>query len=67
MASYAYHSIRDQFQQLPLEDQLRLLADLAAIVRDRQTMPGQKHSILELGGLGKDIWEGFDIDQYAAK
>jgi hypothetical protein len=25
---------------------------------------GKKHSILELAGLGEEIWEGFDVEEY---
>jgi len=28
---------------------------------------GKKHSILELEGLGKEIWKGVDPDEYVAK
>ena len=64
MSAYAYHNILNQFQQLSDDDQLRLLADLAAIVRDHKIKPKQKRSILEFEGLGKEIWEGIDVDQY---
>lgn len=29
-----------------------------------EASPRQKHSILELAGLGKEIWEGIDAQEY---
>ncbi len=31
---------------------------------DTAEMPTEKHSILELAGLGKEIWEGIDAQEY---
>jgi len=44
-------------------DQLRLLEELAARVR-RQIAVQPRRSILELQGLGKEIWEGIDAQAY---
>jgi hypothetical protein len=44
-------------------DQLRLLEELAAIVR-RRMLGKTKRSIMELEGLGKDIWHGLDAQEY---
>jgi hypothetical protein len=44
-------------------DQLRLLEDLAALVR-RQMSEQPRHSIMELQGLGKEIWEDMEAQDY---
>jgi len=31
---------------------------------DIDEIPDEKHSILELAGLGKEIWEGIDPQEY---
>ena len=44
-------------------NQVRLLEELATIVRYRvEAWP--KHSILEFEGLGKEIWQGIDVQKY---
>jgi hypothetical protein len=64
MSTYAYRQVLDQVQHLTPEEQLQLLGDLAAIVQRYQISPKPLHSILELEGLGKEIWEGIDVDKY---
>jgi hypothetical protein len=51
-AMTTYQDIRSQVENLAPDEQLRLLEDLAALVRRRIT-PTPKRSILELEGLGK--------------
>ena len=51
--------------QLSQEQQQRLVEELAQHA-GRKIGP-QQHSIMELKGLGKDIWQGIDPDQYVAK
>ena len=63
MPALTYDEILNQVRRLELIDQVRLLEELATIVHYRvKAQP--KHSILELEGLGKEIWEGIDVDQY---
>ncbi len=63
MPTYIYDEILEQVQLLAPDDQLRLLEDLAAIVRQRLT--GEPlHSILELEGLGQEVWNGIDAQEY---
>jgi len=53
---------RQEIRQLPPQDRLQLMAliahDLAA------EPPKAPHSILELRGLGKEIWQGIDAQAY---
>ena len=67
MTAYAYqevlNEVANQARRLTLEEQLRLLEDLAGIIR-QQMSPKRKHSILELEGLGQEIWKGIDAQEY---
>jgi len=54
----------EQIQQLEPEEQLKLIEDVAALVQQYQLVARPLHSILELEGLGKEVWEGIDVDQY---
>ncbi len=51
--------------QLSPEQQQRLVEELSQHAA-RKNRSGQ-HSILELEGLGAEIWEGIDPDEYVAK
>ena len=58
-----YEEVLAQAQLLSLEDQVHLLEELAANLR--QHIEGQQyHSITELKGLGKEFWQGIDVDKY---
>lgn len=63
MSTVAYYEVLSQIQRLTPADQLRLLEELAALVR-RQVMTRPRRSILELQGLGKEIWWGIDAQEY---
>jgi hypothetical protein len=63
MSTTAYYEVLDRVQHLNPVDQLRLLEDLAALVR-RQVTTRVQRSILELQGLGKEIWRGIDAQDY---
>jgi len=76
--STTYTETLKQVRSLDPEDQsagmpLRLLEDIAVLVRQhlaRQPLAGQslvrrpRRSILELRGLGKEIWEDIDAQDY---
>lgn len=65
MSSYAYQQILNQVaQQLTPDEQLQLLEDVAALIRDHSNAPGQLHSLRELRGLGKELWRSIDVDKY---
>jgi dihydroneopterin aldolase len=63
MSTIAYYEVLDRVQRLAPADQLRLLEELAALVR-RQVMAQKRRSILELEGLGKEVWQGIDAQEY---
>jgi hypothetical protein len=60
--SYSYNEILNQIQRFPLQEQRRLLKDLATMLSKSKAQP--RHSLLELEGLGKEIWQGIDPQQY---
>ncbi len=44
---------------------MQLIEDLSRLIRQRVTLtPKPKRSILELRGLGKEIWNGIDAQEY---
>lgn len=58
-----YQEIRRQVETLTPDEQLRLLEELAVIVRQRISVK-PKRSIVELEGLGKETWQGLDAQEY---
>ena len=58
-----YEEVLDQARKLSLVDQARLVEALSELVRARiQAWP--KHSVHELKGLGKELWQGIDVEKY---
>ena len=47
-------------EELTLEEQAVVLQLLLVIIANRSN----KHSIMELEGLGREIWEGIDAQEY---
>jgi hypothetical protein len=58
-----YQEVRRQIESMTLDEQKRLMEELASIVNHRKTAD-PKPSILDLEGLGKDIWQGIDVQEY---
>ncbi len=58
-----YKDIRRQVDNLTVNEQLRLLEELAATVH-RRMLVKPTHNIMELEGLGKEIWNGLDAQEY---
>ncbi len=63
MSTYSYNEILSWIEGLPHADQLRLLEDIAAMIR-QQDLLRPLQSFLELEGLGQEIWEGIDAQEY---
>jgi hypothetical protein len=63
MSTGAYQDVLRRAQRLTSTDQLRLLEDLAGILR-RQDVGQKRRSILELQGLGKEVWQDIDPEEY---
>jgi len=58
-----YNHVVSEIKTLNLSDQLRLLEQIATIIR-KKTSTDRTRSILELKGKGKDIWKGLDVKAY---
>lgn len=58
-----YHDVLHQALHLTPEEQLELAIFLLTNVQPRLVARPQ-HSIMELKGLGKELWQGIDVDQY---
>ena len=63
MATGACQDVLRRAERLTSADQLRLLEDLAGILR-RQDVGQKRRSILELQGLGKEVWCDINPDEY---
>jgi hypothetical protein len=64
MSDDVYQTVLNLVQRLSTDEQFQLLEDLAAALR-KESQP--KQSILEPEGLGKEIGEGVDPDEYIRK
>ncbi len=57
-------SIRDsmlrEIKKLEAEEQIKLLEELIFMLESKM----KKRSILELKGLGRDVWEAVDVEKY---
>jgi hypothetical protein len=60
---HVYEYLLYQVGKLGPMDKLRLLESLAAQLREEIGTTTQ-HSITELRGLGKEIWQGMDAQEY---
>ncbi len=58
-----YQDIRHQVKTLTPDEQLRLLEELNAMVNFPK-LTKSKSRIMDLEGLGKEIWQGFDAQEY---
>ncbi len=63
MAETTYQNIIVQVKQLDVLDQLRLLEAIASLAH-RQAASKSQRSIRELRGLGKEVWNNIDAQQY---
>ncbi|MBO1349232.1 MAG: hypothetical protein EBE86_018420 [Hormoscilla sp. GUM202] len=58
-----YNEIKNQVLSLTPEEQLGLIDEVLSVVRHR-VMAKPKRRILELEGLGKEVWSGIDAREY---
>lgn len=63
MSTDAYNEILSRLSELTPAEEHQLLRQLASAVEQRAESHGSR-SILELGGLGKEIWAGIDAVEY---
>ena len=65
MATDPYDEILKRAQgELSPEEQTKLLEELSQFVGRKN---GGSHRITDFKGLGKEIWQGVDADEYVAK
>ena len=57
-----YDEVLSQVRLLPRSEKLRLLEDLAAMLRHEEMPP--RRSVLEFGGIGEGAWDGIDVQEF---
>ena len=65
--SETYENYIKKIETLTPEEQLSLLEVLSATIRKSLTAKKVKHSILELEGLGAEIWKIVDAQEYVGR
>lgn len=63
MAMSTYDQVLKMTKRLNLPEQLQLLETFSRMVRDQVT-EAKPYSIMELEGLGAEIWQGVDAQAY---
>ncbi len=63
MPELTYTEVLNQVRSLELHDQVRLLEELAAIVR-RRIAQQSKHNVMEFRGMAKDFWNDVDVEKF---
>jgi hypothetical protein len=65
--SQTYDDYVKKIQTLTPEEQMSLIKVISAGLK--KTLRGEKakHSVMELEGLGADIWKGVDAQEYVLK
>ena len=66
-APLTYDDYARGIQSLKPEEQLSLVAIISARLKKTLGKKRMKHSILELEGLGAEIWKGIDAQEYVRK
>lgn len=61
---YSYHDYVQGIEQLRLEELVNLLEVISTKLKKTIAQQQPRHSIMELEGLGADIWEGIDAQEY---
>jgi len=68
MTTYAYSKIftdvLNRVEQLSPEEQKRLVAELAKIIRQRTIDRTEKHNVMEFRGMAKDFWKDVDVKKF---
>ena len=69
MATRAAQLYKEHVRALPATQRLELLALIAReLAAEHHTTPNKpRHRLSELRGLGKEIWEGIDAQEYVNK
>ena len=62
-----YHDYVKGIQELKPEEQLSLVEIISARLKNSLRRKSIPHRITELEGLGADVWEGVDVQEYIHK
>jgi hypothetical protein len=62
MPATPYESAKKSLEALGLVDQLRLAAEIVSRVSGELSQ--QPRSLLELDGLGQELWQSVDVEDY---
>ena len=62
-----YKAIVEMLPTLETEEQINLLEVLSSVLRKSVVHKGKKHSLLELEGLGAEVWSTVNIEQYLSR
>ncbi len=60
----AYYEALRAIKELNPEDWLDILVDVSNMLRTAPSSLRSRHSVMELEGLGAEIWQQIDIDEY---
>ena len=63
LATLSYQNALTMAESLSHEERMRLIQELTALESEGSASEPQ-HSIMELCGLGKEIWQGIDAQEY---
>ena len=66
MQATRHKKILEEVGKLNQAEQLRLLEQIVVLIRNKTTMKTRR-SILELQGMGKDVWKDIDAQKYVDK
>ena len=67
MGSKAEALYENQIRRLPADERLRLVELISHDLAEAEKGESGKRSILELHGLGAEIWNGIDAQEYVDK
>lgn len=66
MQATRHKKILEEVKKLNQAEQLRLLEQIAVLIRNKTTTKTRR-SILEIQGMGKDVWKNIDPQKYVDK
>ncbi|MCD6298044.1 MAG: hypothetical protein J7M30_12915 [Deltaproteobacteria bacterium] len=66
MQATRHKKILEEVGKLNQAEQFRLLEQIVVLIRDKTTMKTRR-SILEIQGMGKDVWKNIDAQKYVDK
>jgi hypothetical protein len=58
------NEILEEIRTLSLEERKQIMKFMVDMLSETPQPPPQRHSLRELRGLGKEIWEGIDAQDY---